>query len=151
MKFHALLSITLLFTLAIISSCKNDSGASKDATLQSEDALNKATAPGAETAPSANPATAEPPQNAAGVWHYTCPKGCAGGAGSAIACATCGTTLTHNQGYHGPAVPPTTTDPSSAPDQAPGTPPGAKQPEPPQNAAGVWHYTCPSGCAGGAG
>ena len=44
--------------------------------------------------------TPEPPQNAAGVWHYTCSNGCEGGAGSAIACATCGATLVHNTLYH---------------------------------------------------
>jgi len=49
------------------------------------------------TAPAATP---EPAQNANGVWHYTCSNGCAGGAGSAIACAGCGSTLAHNQGYH---------------------------------------------------
>ncbi len=42
----------------------------------------------------------EPPQNAAGVWHYTCSTGCAGGAGSAVPCKTCGKTLAHNQEYH---------------------------------------------------
>ena len=42
----------------------------------------------------------EPPQNAAGVWHYTCPSGCAGGGGSATACGKCGTTLVHNTAYH---------------------------------------------------
>ncbi len=42
----------------------------------------------------------EPPQNAAGVWHYTCPQGCDGGAGSAIACSQCGSTLAHNAAYH---------------------------------------------------
>lgn len=53
------------------------------------------------TQPAAQPAaTPEPPQNAAGVWHYTCSNGCAGGAGSAVACATCGSTLAHNTGYH---------------------------------------------------
>jgi hypothetical protein len=46
------------------------------------------------------PQTAEPPQNAKGVWHYTCPKGCPGGAGSATACAGCGGTLAHNPAYH---------------------------------------------------
>jgi len=46
------------------------------------------------------PSTPEPAQNANGVWHYTCSNGCAGGAGSAIACASCGSTLAHNQGYH---------------------------------------------------
>ncbi len=39
-------------------------------------------------------------QNAKGVWHYTCANGCAGGAGSAVACASCGATLEHNQAYH---------------------------------------------------
>ena len=42
----------------------------------------------------------EPPQNAAGIWHYTCSNGCEGGAGSAVACAKCGNTLVHNQAYH---------------------------------------------------
>lgn len=46
------------------------------------------------------PTTSEPAQNAAGVWHYTCSNGCSGGAGSAIACATCGNTLAHNSAYH---------------------------------------------------
>lgn len=42
----------------------------------------------------------EPAQNAAGVWHYTCASGCSGGAGSAIACSQCGSTLAHNSAYH---------------------------------------------------
>ncbi len=48
----------------------------------------------------ATPPPAEPAQNAKGVWHYTCTKGCAGGAGSAVACGKCGTTLVHNTTYH---------------------------------------------------
>jgi hypothetical protein len=46
------------------------------------------------------PSTPEPAQNAAGVWHYTCSNGCAGGGGSATACASCGSTLAHNSTYH---------------------------------------------------
>lgn len=42
----------------------------------------------------------DPTQNAKGIYHYTCPKGCKGGAGAAGPCATCGTTLAHNQAYH---------------------------------------------------
>ena len=42
----------------------------------------------------------EPPQNAKGVWHYTCPKGCKGGAGAAEPCKSCKTELTHNAVYH---------------------------------------------------
>lgn len=83
----------------------------------------------------------DPAQNAAGVWHYTCPNGHAGGAGGASACPECGAQLVHNQSYHdgaaGAATTPVPTTPQST--------------EPPQNAAGVWHYTCPKGCAGGAG
>lgn len=45
-------------------------------------------------------APAEPPQNSAGVWHYTCPNGHAGGGGSATPCSVCGTTLVHNTDYH---------------------------------------------------
>ena len=43
---------------------------------------------------------AEPAQNASGVYHYTCPKACAGGAGSAVNCISCGTLLEHNSFYH---------------------------------------------------
>lgn len=42
----------------------------------------------------------EPAQNASGVWHYTCSNGCAGGAGSAVACSQCGSMLAHNPAYH---------------------------------------------------
>jgi len=46
------------------------------------------------------PPAQEPPQNANGVWHFTCSNGCAGGAGGAVACSSCGTTLVHNADYH---------------------------------------------------
>ncbi|MDG2449473.1 MAG: heavy metal-binding domain-containing protein, partial [Saprospiraceae bacterium] len=42
----------------------------------------------------------EPAQNSSGVWHYVCPDGHAGGAGSEQACAQCGKTLAHNTIYH---------------------------------------------------
>lgn len=97
--------------------------------------------------PQTPPAGAEPPQNALGVWHYTCPNGHEGGAGSAVACATCGATLAHNTAYHDGGA--TTTSPLTA-DPSTITPPPST-PEPPQNAAGVWHYTCPNGHEGGGG
>ena len=56
--------------------------------------------PGASTPQVAPPAATEPAQNAAGVWHYTCNAGCAGGAGSAGICSNCGGQLAHNQAYH---------------------------------------------------
>lgn len=53
------------------------------------------TIPGATTT-----TTASTGQNAAGVYHYTCSNGCAGGAAEGVACATCGATLVHNPAYH---------------------------------------------------
>lgn len=55
--------------------------------------------------PIVDPSTAPPPapspaQNANGVWHYTCPKGCPGGAANQGNCAKCGGPLAHNQAYH---------------------------------------------------
>ncbi len=100
--------------------------------------------------------TGEPAQNAEGVWHYTCPTGCAGGGAGASACPTCGTTLAHNTAYHNSGVSPTPSPVTTNGVQATSgtnpitvTPPTQKPPEPAQNASGVWHYTCPSGCAGG--
>ena len=58
------------------------------------------TIPGSTTPGTMPTPTPEPAQNAAGVWHYTCAKGCAGGAGTAGTCATCGGALTHNTAYH---------------------------------------------------
>ena len=46
------------------------------------------------------PQPQEPAQNAAGVYHYICERGCAGGGGSAGTCATCGNPLVHNAAYH---------------------------------------------------
>ena len=50
--------------------------------------------------PLVNPPPTNTGKNAAGVWHYTCGKGCEGGSGTAGACGTCGSTLNHNQAYH---------------------------------------------------
>lgn len=107
------------------------------------------------------PKPKEPAQNADGVWHYTCAKGCAGGAGSAVPCAVCGEKLKHNQAYHNSG----NTNPTKRPGevnspiiQAPGqngnmtiTPDFKPKNEPAQNSKGVWHYICAKGCAGGAG
>ena len=153
MKFKSILSIAAVAGAALFVSCKNDGDAARDAAVESIQAGQPAS-----SAPAANPttpATPEPAQNAAGVWHYTCPKGCEGGAGSAVACAKCGTTLTHNTAYH----PPATANPAQAapttnatlPEGITPVPNPTKAPEPAQNAKGVWHYTCSAGCAGGAG
>jgi len=137
------LSATLLF-----SACKNDSDAVRDAALESIKAGQPAAGDAAATTP---PTTTEPPQNAAGVWHYTCPKGCAGGGGSAVACATCGTTLAHNAAYHPPTNNTPATNATALPNGITPVPNPTQAPEPAQNAKGTWHFTCSSGCAGGAG
>lgn len=178
MKFTTIL---LVLSIAFVYSCKDTPdrpGAILDENYEPIVPTN--TPPAATTTP---PATNEPPQNAQGVWHYTCPSGCVGGAGGASPCATCGTTLVHNQAYHAaaggagtpPVVTPTTTATTSngspvgsitnpvingiggagstAPGatKVPGVGTATPAAEPPQNAAGVWHYICNAGCAGGAG
>lgn len=151
MKFSSILCFSALMALGLFTACNNDSEAAKN-TPADGTAMPSATAPGTD-ADAGAPLT-EPAQNAQGLWHYTCSKGCAGGAGSAIACATCGETLMHSQTYHGaPQQAPTgsMTPPTGGATTPQMTPPAATKPEPPQNAAGVWHYTCASGCGGGAG
>lgn len=165
MKISSLFFIAACSAVTLFPACNNDGAAAKDTAAENTGAQPAANDPSAALSPAGgdapaavlpppggNAAKMEPPQNATGVWHYTCPKGCAGGAGSAIACATCGATLTHNTTYHGsgtPATPPTITPSGMAP--APAANPAAAKPEPAQNAAGVWHYTCPGGCPGGGG
>lgn len=165
MKSIIYLGLIVAF-IGVSTSCSDKPVRPAPVATQSQiDGANARAASDATATPATTP---EPAQNAAGVWHYTCSNGCSGGAGSAVACATCGSTLVHNQAYHsntGTTTPPPTTTPSigatssannvlTAP-AAPGAalPPPITPPvnEPPQNAAGVWHYTCSNGCAGGAG
>ena len=95
--------------------------------------------------------SAPPPGSAsstnAGVQHYYCTNNCAGSGGDSQGnCPVCGTAYEHNAAFHNTAAAPTATT-APAPTNAP---PGAPaMPEPAQNAAGVWHYTCSNGCAGG--
>ena len=184
MKIQTYLPLAAFLAICLFSYCKNDPAAAKNdpavsQSAPSENAAPVADVPGAKPAQDApgsgNPVVVspggttatpaitspEPPQNAAGVWHYTCPKGCAIGGGAATACATCGTTLAHNASYHGKPNPAATATqaptqmptqmPTQTPSQTPGQTPPTAKPEPPQNAAGVWHYTCPAGCASGGG
>ena len=168
----------LFLCIALVTACgNNETSSARQAPINTQTApapAAPAPAPAATTpAPAAAttpPPPAEPAQNAAGVWHYTCSNGCAGGAGSAVACATCGNTLAHNQAYHGQST--TTPTAAGAPVPTAGGTPSTmfadpSQPavnatvgaapapiqtaEPAQNAAGVWHYTCGNGCSGGGG
>lgn len=141
----------ILFFLCSIAitfmACSEDSQAKKDALNSLGDPQpTDIAAPATPTPP--NPSQPEPPRNAAGVWHYTCPDGHEGGGASAAeTCATCGKTLAHNTAYHDQAAP-SQPQPNS-PTANPAITPPPPTPEPAQNAAGVWHYTCPDGHAGG--
>lgn len=151
MKLLTYLTVLAFSATLLFSGCKNDGDAARDAAVESlQPGQPAAGDAAAATTPTPTP---EPPQNAAGVWHYTCPKGCAGGGGSAVACATCGTTLAHNAAYHPPATDaaPATSATPTLPEGMTAVPNPTQTPEPAQNAKGVWHYTCSAGCAGGAG
>lgn len=102
-------SIFGLFVFALfltLGSCKNESKPTETPAATTETpaatpAETPATTPaaGEVTAPPAA-TTPEPAQNAKGVWHFTCAKGCEGGAGAAGNCAKCNGPLSHNQAYH---------------------------------------------------
>nr|WP_321221675.1 hypothetical protein [uncultured Psychroserpens sp.] len=132
----------ILFSLALfIYSCNDKSTTQK----QDADTSTNVVESTKEVTP---PATKEPAQNANGVWHYTCIIGCPEGAGSATKCKTCGNTLVHNTTYHANSANSANSAPFASANAAnAATPP----PEPAQNAAGVWHYTCAKGHTGGAG
>ncbi len=164
MKFKILLPVILFFGLLALAACGSDSaasatsesGANTESAAQPADpsaagpgGLNAAPAPdaaAAPAAPSAAPAPATTPP--AGVKHYTCPKNCKGSGGDAAGtCPVCGTAYVHNAAFHGqPGNTPNAATPGAT--ATPVTPPAES---PAKNAAGVFHYTCPKGCKGGAG
>ena len=119
------------FALTIIS-CKESNSSAKDAARNS-----------LEVPEDVAPVTPAIQSTAGAVAHYICPNNCegSGGAGQGT-CPVCGTAYVHNQAFHSQPGGTTAT---------PGTP--ATPPTPPaaQNAAGVYHYTCSNGCAGGSG
>lgn len=157
---HLFLFAIVVFSLSFVS-CNSGDKSVRDAARSALEVSDVVADPALSTVPPSPTTTPEPPQNAAGVWHYTCVNGCAGGAGAAGKCASCGGDLTHNTAYHDtpagagagaspltsitPPIANTTTSPITT------TTTTTTQTEPAQNAAGVWHYTCPNGCAGGAG
>ncbi len=96
----------------------------------------------AATTPTTPTPSTEPDRNADGIWHYICPNGHEGGAGSAVPCPVCGTALVHNDAYH---------NSPNALQQSVETITNPSPAESGQNAKGVWHYICPNGHSGGAG
>lgn len=88
------------------------------------------------------------------VKHYICLNNCENsGSDNAGSCKVCDEPLIHNTAYHsdeflktGPLnIQSNATQPTSPVGS------GVKPPEPAQNMAGVYHYTCKNGCNGGAG
>lgn len=140
MKYVKIITILLLSSAISFYACNDRSNAVRE---EARESLKVSSSPALPGAAVQNPAIPEPTQNAAGVWHYTCSQGCSGGGGKDDLCATCGGALAHNPAYHANdnVAPANATTPSAI------TPPV----DPAQNAAGVWHYTCGNGCAGGAG
>lgn len=142
MKYLLYLPIGLCFLL--IFSCANDSKQQTEKGANPITIEELASQSAQEKPVRVNPPIPEPPQNADGVWHFTCAKGCEGGSGVAEACKGCGGPLAHNAAYHN-----TTTNVNQ--DVSAATPTAPPTIEPPQNANGVWHFTCPNGCDGGSG
>ncbi len=123
MKYLSLLVFLAFFTMI---SCKGDDSAAKN------DARNSLNVP--ESVTPVTPSV----QSSGAVAHYICPNNCEGSGGpGAGSCPVCGTAYVHNQAFHSqPAANPgTTTTPANSA----------------QNAAGVFHYICSNGCAGGSG
>jgi len=157
---------SFILILFVFIGCGGDTNTSN--TTDTTTATTSTTSSTTPNLPTATNEKGEPALNAAGIWHYTCPSGCEGGGATAIPCPKCGTTLAHNTAYHNNGnttttttssnpISPVLTQPSTsaltspAVGNLPTNNPIQKAPEPAQNAAGVWHYTCPSGCAGGGG
>lgn len=136
MKYFKFLTLVLCSLFIVFTSCKDKAETPKEAETTKEP-LKVFDSPSQP-----NATTTEAAQSPTGVWHYTCNNGCAGGSGAAGNCSTCGNPLAHNQAYHA-----NTTNTTNNPTTPPVTPPV----EPSQNTAGIWHYTCGNGCAGGAG
>ena len=124
MKYFKLLSILLLCSVFFFSACNDKADSQKKPSKPFKQVqLN-------------TPTTS---QNAGGVWHYYCSKGCAGGSGAAGNCNNCSGALTHNQAYHTNANKTPTNESFNQSNAETG-----------KNSAGVWHYTCLKGCSGGA-
>lgn len=143
----------LFVSTLVLFSCGSDSSSSNEDTTS--------TTPPATTTPAT---TTSQPANNSGVEHYTCPEGHVGKGGPAAGkCSQCGAELVHNQAFHAgqQTPPPITGETGASATLSTGdgetqqniqvTPPPPGQPEPAQNANGVWHFTCAKGCEGGAG
>lgn len=137
MKFSTTILLTLV--LGLFLACSNNEKKPAGTTPQPADN----TAPTITPPPNINTGAANTTAAPAGVQHYICPNNCAGSGGPAAGtCPTCGTAYVHNTAYHNQSTPGAANSPMIQQPQ---------QTSPAQNAAGVYHYTCPQGCSGGSG
>ncbi|MFT6810591.1 MAG: hypothetical protein ACJA01_003836 [Saprospiraceae bacterium] len=135
MKNNITIAVSLVVFCLLLASCGGKSVDRPDPILTPEQVQQQATQ-------QATPVIPPGGVLAPGVKHYTCPNNCAGSGGDAQGtCPGCGTAYAHNQAFHDQAIT-QGTQPAAQPNAAP---------EPPQNTAGIWHYTCSNGCAEGAG
>lgn len=146
----------VIYFIAIVSaillvSCNNSepSSATEAAPAQTESNETNVVVNGLDNATPPQNATATPP-SANGEKHYICPNGCEGSGGDASGnCPNCGATYVHNAAFHAQQQTNTITPDPNAANSIMVNP--QQTAEPAQNANGVWHYTCPNGCAGGGG
>ena len=136
-----ILNILLIAMAVFAFSCNNDAP-------NNQVDLGPAPSPINPSAIQATPGA--PGAVATAVSHYTCPNNCAGSGGAQQgACPVCGTAYIHNQAFHNqPGMTPANNNPINIGNQQQ---PAQQQPAPAANSAGVFHYTCNNGCAGGAG
>ncbi len=150
MKLFHVLAIALCCFAIPFSSCT--SGADKDAREKAREALPQGN-PDATTATPTSPVNNDisaSATNPAGEPHYKCPNNCEGGIGAGAGnCPVCGTAMAHNQAFHNTPSSTPTTPPTGSPNAT--TPAAPAAPAAATNAAGVYHYICSKGCAGGAG
>lgn len=140
MKNFNLLALLIFVVMIVFSSCNDEKKTVKivNAQVETNDSLNDAK----------QNAIVNFYKNASGtattsVFHYTCPKGCEGGAASAENCSNCGTTLVHNAAFHNNKSnvdQPFSNSLNSTPAAAATTA---------TNSSGVYHYICENGCIGG--
>ena len=137
MKLFNLITLVVLCLSVSFIGCSNSDSEKKKAARESLNVPETVTPPVNTTSNTAN-------TNIAGVPHYICPNNCEGSGGpSAGTCQVCGSAYEHNQEFHNQSTPTPTTP---AANTTPPTPPAGAA----QNAAGVYHYICSNGCAGGA-
>jgi hypothetical protein len=130
MKYIKFFSILLFSSIITFYSC-NDAKTTKQETVKSEEV----------TTPKATTNTT--PKTDGKVYHYICSKGCEGGSAATGSCSNCGSALAHNAAFHA--------NTNNTQNSSPLVNPSNTNSNAGQNAAGVWHYTCSNGCAGGSG